>query len=49
MIWPIRSDTMNSGRKAAMVVSVAAMTGASIRRAPRLRRAHGAGAGRSAA
>ena len=30
-IWP---DTMNSGRKAAMVVSVAAITGASIRRAP---------------
>ena len=35
MIWPIRSDTMSSGRKAAMVVSVAAMTGASMRRAPR--------------
>ena len=35
MIWPIRPDTMNSGKKAAIVVSVAAITGASIRRAPR--------------
>ena len=34
MISPIWPDTMKSGRKAATLVSVAAITGASIRRAP---------------